>query len=94
MEKQDISLFLEAKRIEQEDAYLWSEYAQKELPRRLLDGSLEGCEIDDPLLFLETAMKDFVIWKQDVAFNASSHDPATGFDATADRELMRGAHDC
>ena len=47
MEKQDIDLFLEAKRIEQEDAYLWSEYAQKELPRRLLDGSLEGCDIDD-----------------------------------------------
>ena len=94
MKKEDVELIAESRRIQAHYAYMWALYVQTELPHRLLDKSLEGCDIDDPLLFLETAMKDFVIWEKDVAFNASAHDPANGFDATAARELMRGAHDC
>ena len=52
MKKEDIELIDEGRRIQAHYAYMWALYVQTELPHRLLDKSLEGCDIDDPLLFL------------------------------------------
>ena len=84
----DLRLIEQSNQINTHHYLAWNHYAQNELPSRLLDKSLEGHEIDEPLNLLQAAMADFEVWLDDLKDEASGHDPSSGYDASAAIDLL------